>query len=73
MKTATNKSTARLIMGFIIARHCGDVREAKRVQGILRKRLGARFTKTMLLHGDPDRDGYMTVLKRWEGVAYGEG
>lgn len=60
------KKISKLVMDFIMSRHRGDVSEAKKIQAILKRKLGRSFTKTMLQYGNPDIDGYETVLRRWE-------
>ena len=55
------------IISFIDARHLADIKEAKKLQGVLKKKLGSDFTKVLNKFGDPDdpKISYSTVRNKW--------
>lgn len=57
-------STTNHILEFIRARHISDMKESKKHQTWLKKKLKKQFTAVLLKHGDPDRD-YMGVMFKW--------
>lgn len=63
-----NKSIIKKIIDFIDARHTGDSKTAIRIQKELKKKLGTKFSKTLMKFGDPDdpKVGYMTVRNQWQ-------
>jgi len=61
-----SKAIIGKIIDFIDARHTGSG-DALKYHKELKKKLGKGFSKTLLLHGDPDNPkvGYSKVRNKW--------
>lgn len=58
-------TTIHHVLCFLRARHLSDMRESKKHQTWLKKRLKKDFSTVLLKNGDPDRSGYMNVMFKW--------
>lgn len=61
-----NKNVIKKIIGFLDARHLGDIKTAKNLKKELKQKLGSKFENVLLKFGDPDvTDSYTKIRNAW--------
>ena len=54
------------VLEFIRARHIGLVEEAGQHQMWLKHKLRKEYSAVLMKYGDPDHDGYLNVMNKWQ-------